>query len=356
MICWWGPDEASAKGGRLKPRTFWSRLEQGKRMGRSKKSLILVCAALVLAGVSHGSFASEGAGLAAKYPGDEGIESDPAVVFAEGFEADSIETVWSRWESVENKSIMSLASDVPAGSGGAKSLLMTHVGGASNGGHLYRRLLPGYDKLYVRFYVKFDPDCAPMHHFFHVGGYNPPTPWPQGGAGERPAGDERFTTGVEPYGQQWRWDFYSYWMKMRSSPDGKSWGHDFINDPKLAVERGRWICVELMMKMNDPVTESNGEQALWIDGRPWVKDGQTISHLGPGFPRGEWVWDSFHADPNGQPFEGFQWRNTPELRLNFLWVLLYITKAPPGHISRVWFDDIVVAREYIGPIIAVAGR
>jgi hypothetical protein len=39
-----------------------------------------------------------------------------------------------------------------------------------------------------------------------------------------------------------------------------------------------------------------------------------------------------------------------ELNLNYLWLLLYITDAPAGHVSKVWFDDIVVAREYIGPI------
>ncbi len=289
-------------------------------------------------------------GLASRYPGDEGIENDPAVIFAEDFESANIEAMWSRWESVQNKEIMSLSPDVPGASGGTQSLLMAHVGGESTGGHLYRRLPPGYNKLHIRFYVKFDPDCFPIHHFVHVGGYNPSTPWPQGGAGDRPAGNERFTTGVEPYGDRWRWDFYSYWMGMRSSPDGRSWGHDFINDPALKVERGRWICVELMMRMNAPVTESNGEQALWIDGRPWKKDGQIVSYLGEGFPRGAWTWDSFHADPNGAPFEGFRWRSTSELKLNFLWLLLYVKKSPPGHVSRVWFDDIVVAQEYIGPI------
>jgi hypothetical protein len=292
----------------------------------------------------------DGGGLARKYPGDAGIESDAAVIFTESFEEGGLEAIWQRWDSVQNKEIMSLSPEVPPGSAGAHSLLMSHVGGQSTGGHLYRRLLPGYDKLHVRFYVKFDPDCGPIHHFVHLGGYNPPTAWPQGGAGIRPAGNERFTTGVEPYGDQWRWDFYSYWMGMRSSPDGASWGHDFINDPALRVERGRWVCVELMMKMNEPVTASDGAQALWIDGRPWEKDGQVISSLGAGFPRGKWVWDSFHPDPTGEPFEGFQWRNTEDLKLNFLWLLLYITKAPPGHISRVWFDDIVVAREYIGPL------
>jgi hypothetical protein len=96
-----------------------------------------------------------------------------------------------------------------------------------------------------------------------------------------------------------------------------------------------------------------GEQVLWIDGRPWKKAGQIISHLGKGFPKGKWIWDSFIPDPDGPDvsgFEGFQWRNDKDLNLNFLWLLLYITQAPPGHISKVWFDDIVVAKEYIGPI------
>lgn len=316
--------------------------------GSTSVAWVFIAVAQAAAAVS--STRQNHAGLADGYLRDVGIEMDPNVVFAENFEAPSLDDVTARWESVSNAEIMSLASDVPQASAGSHSLLMTHVGGRSTGGHLYRRLLPGYDRLYVRFYVKFDPDCYPIHHFVHVGGYNPSTPWPQGGAGIRPSGDERFTTGVEPYGKAWRWDFYSYWMGMRSSPDEKSWGHDFINDPALTAERGRWICVELMMKMNDPVSAGNGEQALWIDGKPWTKEGQLVSHLGPGFPRGKWVWDSFLPDPQGEPFEGFRWRSSETLNLNFLWLLLYITDAPPGHVSRVWFDDIVVARAYIGPI------
>lgn len=302
-------------------------------------------------GIACGSQTSAPIGLAGQYPNDVGLAQDPNVVFAEDFEGGSLDTIAARWESVKNIEIMSLSPDTPSGRHGGHSLLMSHVGGSSTGGHLYRRLLPGYDKLYVRFYVKFDPQCAPIHHFVHMGGYHPATAWPQGGAGTRPSGDERFSTGVEPFGDAWRWDFYSYWMAMRSSPDGHSWGHDFINDPALAVTRGRWICVELMMKMNDPVTQSNGEQALWIDGKPWTKDGQLVSHLGPGFPKGRWIWDSFIPDPDREPFEGFRWRKNEKLNLNFLWLLLYITESPPGHVSKVWFDDIVVARQYIGPLV-----
>ncbi|MCK4782998.1 MAG: hypothetical protein KAV87_04550, partial [Desulfobacteraceae bacterium] len=77
-------------------------------------------------------------GLAIKYHGDKGIENDPEVIFAENFEEGSLQAVKSRWESVKSIEIMSLSRDVPPGSAGKHSLLMTHIGGKGTGGHLYR--------------------------------------------------------------------------------------------------------------------------------------------------------------------------------------------------------------------------
>lgn len=337
--------------------------------GFRRAYISVMLASAVVSGVqaadgTPGELPKGNTGIAARHAGDARIATDPDVVFAEDFENHSLDAVTARWESVTAKEIMSLSPDVPAGSGGKRSLLMTHVGGQGTGAHLYRRLPPGHDKLHVRFYVKFDPDCAPIHHFFHVGGYNPPTPWPQGGAGERPRGSERFSTGVEPFGNAWRWDYYSYWMEMRGSPPrGQTWGNSFIHNRPTKVEKGRWTCLELMMKMND-VGKSNGEMALWIDGK-------LVSHLGPGFPKGKWIFDKFIAGEGGEsvrwndekagpepfqvpaggrPFDGFRWRKDEKLKINFLWVLLYVTKAPPGHVSKIWFDQIVVAKQYIGPL------
>jgi hypothetical protein len=308
----------------------------------------------------------EGPGLAAKYPGDVGIDQDPKVVFVENFEQPTFEAVAKRWESVSHPELMSLSDDKPSASGGRKSLLVRHVGGESDGGHLYRRLQPGYERLFVRFHVKFAEDCNPIHHFFHVGGYNPPTAWAQGGAGERPRGHERFSVGLEPFGNAWSWDYYAYWMEMGGSPPrGQTWGNSFLGPNKPKVTRGRWQCIEAMIQMND-VGDRNGELALWVDGK-------RISHLGKGFPKGKWIFDKFNpgeggeavrwndakkrpeyftVSKEGKPFEGFRWRRDEKLKLNFLWVLVYITKAPPGHVSNVWFDDVVVAKEYIGPLMA----
>jgi hypothetical protein len=295
----------------------------------------------------------DNAGLAARYPGDINIAKDPKVIFVENFEIQSTDELKTRWESVQQLDIMSLDNDTPQHSAGTQSLLITHTGGQGTGGQLYRRLQPGYDKVFARFNVKFDPDCAQIHHFgTHMGGFNPSTPWPQGGAGVRPDGAKRFTSSVEPHGTNWVWDFYSYWQGMRVHGDGNYWGTPFLSGvSKPQVEKGKWICVELMLSMNQPPEDANGEQAFWINGKLWKINGQTVSHVGPGFPKGKWAggwWQPDHVSDTA--FEGFQWRTVQDLAINYIWTYVYITKAPQGHVSKIWFDDIVVATEYIGPL------
>jgi len=298
------------------------------------------------------------AGIASDYVGDAGIVDDERVVFVEDFEADDIEQVFARWEDVANGERMSLSPPAPGDAAGdaacpsGQSLLITHTGGGPDSIGLYRRLPDGHDRLFARFYVKFATDCAPVHHMgTHLGGFNPSTPWPQGGAGERPAGDKRFTTGLEPYGEDWRWGFYSYWHEMRVHGDGNYWGTPFLAGvERPEAKRGEWVCVEIMVKLNE-LGERDGEQAFWIDGELWRADGQVVSHHGPGFPRGGWTggWWAPDADSDNT-FEGFSWRTDEDLGLNYLWAYLYITRAPEGHTSRVWFDQIIVATEYIGPM------
>ncbi len=282
-------------------------------------------------------------GIAVKYPYDKRIKNDKAVVFTEDFEEATLNDVAIRWNEVVNLEGMSLESDVPSVSAGTQSLQMTSIIGQNTGGHLYKRL-NGYDTLYARFYVKFVPTCHTVHHFVWLGGHNPPTNWPWPRAGTRPVGNERFSTGIEPFTRDgWHWDFYTYWMHMRTNPGTKYWGNYFNPEPPASITRGEWICVEFMIKCNDPVTSYNGEQAFWVNG-------ELKQHLGEGFPNGYWVWDHFHPDPDSAPFEGFQWRTVEELVVNYFWLEFYMTDGPNGQIDSVLFDDIVIATEYIGPI------
>lgn len=269
------------------------------------------------------------------------------IIFTEDFEEATLEDLFLRWDDIRNPEMMSFSNDVPPASAGTQSLMITRIADLNTGGHLYKVFAEGYDSLFARFYVKFALDHYPVHHFVHMGGYNPPTPWPQGSAGISPDGTDRFTSGIEPMGESWEWDFYTYWMHMRGNPNpGTYWGNTFNPDPPAPVVRGEWICVEMMMKCNSPLDAYNGEQAFWIDG-------QQIIHLGEGFPNGYWVWDKFYPHPDSTAFEGFQWRIVEDLNVNFFWLLYYMTEGFPGQVDSVWFDDVVIATEYCGPTAGI---
>lgn len=312
---------------------------------------------LVLA--SAASELPEESGLAAEYPGDIGIERDPAVLFAENFERGSLEDIGKRWGEISNKggSVMAFSDDAPSESAGARSIQMTSTLGENTGGHLYTTF-PGVDKAFARFYVKFPPDADYIHHFVHLGGYNPPTRYPQGGAGERPRGDDRMTVGIEPTGNYGRypvpgaWNFYAYWHEMKGSSDGRYWGNGLHPASPALVPLDRWQCVEIMFQCNSAPDKSDGELALWIDGK-------LIVHLYPGVKSTPWTGMGFRVDESGEPFEGFRWRTSSDLKINFFWLLYYVTEnsarqnrvANPNRQNRVRFDDIVVATKYVGPTV-----
>ena len=115
------------------------------------------------------------------------------------------------------------------------------------------------------------------------------------------------------------------------------------------------------MGVNIAMEKSNGWQAFWINGKP-------VEWFGPGHPEGLWQRDKWliRNDDKAVGFGGFLWRTDPEVKLNRLWLMHYVTEKAfaendryladhPGAIvntktATVWFDDIVIARSYIGPI------
>lgn len=66
-------------------------------------------------------------------------------------------------------------------------------------------------------------------------------------------------------------------------------------------------------------------------------------------------------EEEGEPFEGFRWRKDPALKLNFFWLLLYLTENAarqnkvdsPNPTAKVRCDNFVVAESYIGPLAKV---
>lgn len=266
----------------------------------------------------------EGRGLSSHYKGDRGIHDDKRVVLVENFEKDDFRKSWMEVKEPSEK--LRLVDDR-----GGKSLEIPSDIDKDSGGHLYRMISPGLETAHLRFYVWFDPEHTFVHHFVNLMGYNPATRWPQGHAGTKPEGPDRFTTGIEPWGDWGRmtppgvWNFYSYWSEMKKSPDGKFWGNSFRPKPDIQVARGTWICVEIMLKCNT-VGKADGEQAFWIDGKC----------------AGRWG--------------GIRWRTAKELTVNGVCLSYYMTdRIPRGEgkelrrKNRVRFDDVVLATEYIGP-------
>ncbi len=320
------------------------RIEQRHlRSSPLNRVLVAACAVVGFSLGASAAYAQIQEGLAAAYPGDLGLTADPRVVFMEDFETGTVGTLSARWEQVVTGGGMTLPNDAPAGSQGSRSVQLTARGGISDGGQLYTRLPTGLDTVFVRYYVKYTSG-SPLHGHtsLWIGGYNPSTPYPQGGAGIRPLGNDSFNLTFQPFGPS-RMDFYAYWMGMTGLPNGFFWGNSFLQDPGVQPDYDDWMCIEVMVKGNQPVSSANGELKLWINGLP-------IAQMGPGYPNGYDQFGIFTPNPSGPPWRGFQWRNTTALKANFIWLSMYEPDVSPGVTSRVLFDQVVVATTYIGPI------
>ena len=179
----------------------------------------------------------------------------------------------------------------------------------------------GYDKVHARWYCKFasDFDQGDLMHLNRLSAQKEkwaPT------AGKRPSGIDFFRTTLDVW-RDWGKNpppgeplFYSYFPLMKiDKHTGKYYGNLFKGDKRVLIERGRWYCMEMVLKANTP-GQNNGEQAFWIDG-------ELIGH-----------------------FKNMTWRFTGDLKINSFSIGLYIHDNK--QINRIWYDDIILSTGYIG--------
>ena len=211
-----------------------------------------------------------GKGIAAKFPGDKGIEKHQSVVFTENFEVGSMEEVLKNWSGNMGGNDHRLSLDLikgPDGNNGS-SLKMTILRDTSGAGSELKKIFDeGYEQLFFRFYVKFAEDYGYNHHFTSMSGDMNPTPWHVGRAGLKPT--EHYSTTIDlfthnvnrgsAYSPPGYWFFYSYWPEMKSwqtpegNPDGRPnpyYGNNFIPQYPVTAKRGEWQCVEIMIRLN----------------------------------------------------------------------------------------------------------
>lgn len=251
-------------------------------------------------------------------------QNDSSVFFFDNFEDDDF-TNWDdgSWEHASRLRTTAKEEEVFKGKQSVEIIAQV---GEQTGGNLKKWFMPGYDRVYARWYCKFaeDFDQGNHMHFVHLVANERDNKWSGfGKAGTRPDGTDFFTTGLEPWRNWGRaaapgyWNFYSYFPDMKKSPDGHYWGNSFVGEEKMQIQRGRWYCVEMMVKANTP-GKSDGEQAFWIDGEL------------------------------GGHFKDIRWRDTADLKINCFWLLLYVHDSK--RINRVWFDNVAVGTQPIGPI------
>ncbi|HEX7671700.1 MAG TPA: hypothetical protein VF395_19035 [Polyangiaceae bacterium] len=303
-----------------------------------------------------GGAGNMGLGIASKYPGDVGIDKDPQVVWAESFEEGTVANLVARYDDSKPAGI-TLDVDVPAGSAGKASGKLTASGAGPNAVDFFKKL-PGYDELFVRYYAKYEAN-VPWHHTgVWVGGYNPPTNYPNPQAGLKPNGDDRFSVSLEPmeHGAEPRMDFYDYWMNMRSwmdVPTGTTayYGNSFVHEPSLTA-KATWQCIELHIRLNpDPATAAGGELAVWVND-------QLVAQFTDTAPVGYWVKDKFcpgaatgtectQYKPQTPTLVALdlRYRSTEGLKLNVFWPQNYITDTGSG---SVFYDDMVLAKSRVG--------
>jgi len=292
-------------------------------------------------------------GIAARYSGDRGIAKDPAVIFADDFES------WTEngtqpppgagWSVRKNN--VSRTRVVPGnvatggtpgpGAGVLKIACWTQGSGSQAGGlsrklgnynHANERLGDGYDEIYVRYYLKFDENYRGVqNHGANLGGRDvtrPDAAWVGMAAVRDVSSRGYFYSGLQPYGKlgsrEVEMGFYSYHLDKKDQ-----WGENYPIQKHVPIQVGQWHCVERHLKLNslgpgtDPAN-ADGMEELWVDGELTIRKSDV------------------------------RFRRVPQLRISFFSLENYYHGLPKefdaAHPIKVYFDNLVMARQYIGPM------
>jgi hypothetical protein len=296
------------------------------------------------AGTSAGGAGMAGAvggGIAAKYKGDVGIDADPAVLFFDDFESyGTASDLSKRWDNVYQIPQTVIATDAASVYAGQKSLefnLPTLTSELANA--VDKVLTKEQDLVHLRYYSKFDKTFnvpGSSHnggsisaHYFNGTMATPGVP---------ANGTNKFLVNLEDFQADATTpapgflNLYVYWPEQRSEygdhfvPSGDvypntsikdDFGPDFVSRPNLIPTLGEWHCYEYMVKANTPGVR-DGRVTVWYDG-------------------------AVVAD-----FGNLRFRDVATLTIDH--VDLVFHAGINSVATKKWYDNVVVATSYIGPM------
>ena len=259
------------------------------------------------------------------------LEKPGKVIFRDGFESPaSLKSYFEIRGLKDGRAKLAAEGDLArSGSGAIQFTAPANEGKESGAGASFWFGPRGYDRIYLRRYIKFAADYD-QGNLNHVGGglagVAGSNKWSgMGKAGIRPKGDDRFSSSFEPW-RNWRrypapgfMFLYTYWMDMKRDRDGHYWGNNLCpaDSERIVLRRNKWYCLEHMIQVNE-VGHANGELAAWIDGKLYIH------------------------------YRGFRWRSDNDVRLKRFNIGVYVHHATQD--NTVWYDDVVLSTGYIGPV------
>jgi len=241
-----------------------------------------------------------------------GAVSPTDTVFAEDFESGSL----GAWQNGVDPNLHRVLTDPSLAHSGSHMLEVTYPAG-SDGGWLTHWFMPGYDSLYVSYWVRFPTTWLGGTKLIAFYGSRTDNQWSAfGQAGKCPTGTDFFAAMVvaEATGSPGPTRFYSYYPAMAREPDGITcWGR-FGDGTEtyvpLAMSAGSWHHVEFWVKLNAPGS-ADAMQTFWVDG----------------VQRGSW--------------NGFSFRSSAILKLNSV-QLTFSNSASTTRTQKLYVDDLVV--------------
>jgi len=267
---------------------------------------------------------------------DECAEMQPNWVFCNCFEDGNLE-IWDDYDGNPPETNLLMADPGPLDQFGNHVLRLRAPPGGGTA-DLVKELPDTYDRLYARWYVKWE-EGYDFNARNHGSGLFAGERNLMGRSGYRPDGSDRFISLLDVGRTTHHMAAYTYYRGMYQdcvNPDGACWGDNFpctVDEGEVfcekpqhretvmppVMESGRWYCIEMMIDAGTPVDsdlDADGILNWWIDGieiGPWTD-----------------LW----------------FRTTPELKIRILWLSLF--HHGDHSLEGIMIDNVVVSTSRIG--------
>lgn len=278
--------------------------------------------------VPDSGFGKAELGIAARYPNDRGLEKDPAAYFTEAFES----VFWRRnWSEAAGDEFETIADDIPLRFEAldGRALRVNLAKGKNLGADLRYRFAQktGHepDEVYFRYYLRLANDWDPSVDGGKLPGIS--GTYNRGGwGGRRSDGRNGWSTRGEffkaPEKENPAHGLTAIGTYAYHADQGDHWGDawPWTATALGVLERNRWYCIEQHVRLNTP-GRHDGVFRAWVDGKLAFEQA------------------------------GIRFRDIPELAIEMIWVNVYHGgQTPSPHDQHLYIDNIVIAREYIGPM------